>query len=97
MLKPIKLLLSLTLCLGLNACLILEDDKELERGYVQCGDEHFGVICQPGTYCSGPSIGSCQEGCVSDANCLSHEQCLKNKDTDRVGDCIPTKKPACCQ
>lgn len=97
MLKRIKLLLPLTLCLSLNACLLIEDDKELERGYVQCGDDDYNVICQPGTYCSSPLLASCHEGCVSDANCLSHEQCLKNRDTDRVGDCIPTKKPVCCQ
>lgn len=97
MLTRLKLLLSLSLCLSLSACLILDDDKELERGYVECGDDDDSVICQPGTYCSSPLLAICHEGCVSNANCLEEEQCLKDKDTDRLGDCIPTKKPVCCQ
>lgn len=80
------------------ACLLVDDDMPNERGYVRCGDDFDNVICQPGTYCSSPTFAICTEGCVSDANCMEHEQCLKDKDTDRVGDCIPTKTPPpCCR
>ena len=84
--------------LALSGCVLL-DDEDLGRGFVDCGDGNLHVVCQPGTYCSAPRQAYCTEGCVSDANCMEHEKCFKEEAGDRVGVCIPTKKPApqsCC-
>ncbi len=81
------------LVLLLGGCAMFDDDmpaKPNERGYVHCGDENRMVVCQPGTYCSSPIQAVCTEGCVSDANCLQHENCFKEEQGDRVGVCIPT-------
>ncbi len=85
------------LCFVMLAGCLFADDEPLERGYVYCGDGNLEVVCQPGTYCSAPRQAFCHEGCVSDANCLDHEKCLKEKPTDRVGSCIPSKTPPCCK
>ena len=80
--------------LVLSGCVSFEED--LEPGYVLCGDGNLEVVCQPGMYCTSPRQAVCMEGCVSDVNCMEHEKCLKDEDTDRVGNCIPTKLPDCC-
>ena len=77
-------------CGLVGACVFVDDESE--RGFVECGDDNRVVTCQPGTYCTSPLLASCMEGCVSDANCLEHEKCLKDDDHDRVGSCIPTKR-----
>lgn len=82
--------LALILC---ASCALVDDDmpyKPDERGYVYCGDDNRMVVCQPGTYCMSPVQASCFKGCVSDANCLQHENCFKEEAGDRVGVCIPT-------
>lgn len=73
-----------------SGCVVIEDG-DLDRGWVQCGPEDRDIVCQPGTYCSSVQLAICHEGCVSDANCMEHEKCLKDSEDDRVGDCIPAK------
>ena len=79
-----------------SACILLDDTPD--QGYVKCGSGAFAEVCQPGTYCANPSLSSCRVGCVSNANCLADEQCVKNRETDVAGDCVPSKTPPpCCR
>ncbi|HVJ89717.1 MAG TPA: hypothetical protein VM580_07915, partial [Labilithrix sp.] len=47
----------------------------MKQGFISCGPEGIAVTCQPGTYCSDPTILDCTEGCVSNANCGCGEVC----------------------
>ena len=90
------LLLAAVALFSAAGCIIIEDE-ELERGYVLCGDGDEEIICQPGTYCSSPLLRICHEGCVSDANCLEHERCLKEEEGDRTGTCVREERDPCCR
>ncbi len=43
------------------------------RGYTDCGT----VQCAPGQYCSDSRFSECTDGCLSDLNCDSAQQCIK--------------------
>lgn len=62
-------------CLAAQYC-----GEEFCREYVcppeQAGfEECFGTCCAPGTHCQ-PLLLACQDGCITDDNCRSGEQCI---------------------
>lgn len=79
--------------MNFTGCIHIDEEPPLERGYVECGQE----TCQPGMHCSAPDLSFCSRGCLSNANCLQEEQCVRERSHDTKGTCIPTKTPPCCQ
>ena len=59
----------------------------LQQGYTACGS----VTCSPGQNCANPSLSVCEEGCISDANCLSGQTCDPNGFPTRI--CIGSSLP----
>jgi len=47
------------------------------------------VLCQAGQYCADQVLGLCENGCLSNTNCASDQECIK-EDGEDVGTCQNT-------
>ncbi len=47
------------------------------------------VVCQAGQYCADQLLALCENGCLSNANCASDQECIKEGGED-VGSCQNT-------
>jgi len=71
------------------------DTPQKGPGYTECGD----VTCAPGQHCPQPSLSICEEGCLTDANCVAPQICDPDALNFRkcIGATPPTDSLAACK
>ncbi len=64
----------------------------LQPGYTECGT----IKCSPGQFCDDPRFSACLNGCLSNVNCASDQECKKaagNTDGSCVNKASTTNPP----
>jgi len=58
--------------------MFMDDAGPTSRGYTDCGNFMGPKQCSPGQFCSDATFSECTLGCLSDVNCASNQECIKN-------------------